>query len=639
MTTSCGMVNGRQYTRFWSAKGTKAIVTLGCVYLLILFSRENFPSTRYSLGIDYREGTTCDRLWEQRQASHENYVSMLQDHESAEDGGMDVWNGTKIYDAYKVEWICDLDMRHDATEYMIPGIGSHVCGAHLLREMNDCLIYSLGSDTDLSFENHIHSYAQNCEIHVFNRVANLTNSVILDGPKENQILVHSWNAEVQRSINDINGRTLTSLQDIVSSLDHLGRTIHVLKLDCEGCEYDVIPQVIDMIRHKQIRIEQIQIKIHGTDAVKIQRVFKTMRHAGFVVFHKEHNDVGCDCGKYAFMSMEKAKEIFYGANCDKEERTSLKKHDRASHEKFLFYSTRNDGFNNQMDNVRVAICAAYRSGRTLVLFPLWYDWDWNHQNTSAFLKFGDFFDTPTLSKLISVIELDDFRRLGREADIDVQCNDGGPKEEILNISTYSKAKHCEDGILYSDIPVISVYDNLWNMCGWYGLPHPHRRGNLVTPGTMHWLVSKHLTFSSTIQSYVSSIKKHFRGSGFIALHVRLGDYKNHHCKHVSFCPSVSQIITCLTKMKLTQVFIATNPSDIDELLDELRNSSSDGLSFFDSSLVHIPSELTSAVEQALCIESDIFIGSNTSSWSQFVFDSREVRGIQKSLTWNQCLDV
>jgi hypothetical protein len=83
--------------------------------------------------------------------------------------------------------------------------------------------------------------------------------------------------------------------------------------------------------------------------------------------------------------------------------------------RYLVYSTRDDGFNNQLDQFRLAVCAAMRSGRTLVLMPMWYEWSWDVSNHSAYRKFGDFFDIDTLSLLIPTIELEEFvhqRHLG-----------------------------------------------------------------------------------------------------------------------------------------------------------------------------------------------------------------------------------
>lgn len=309
--------------------------------------------------------------------------------------------------------------------------------------------------------------------------------------------------------------------------------------------------------------------------------------------------------------------------------------------RYLVYSTRDDGFNNQLDQFRLAACAAIRSGRTLVLLPMWYEWSWDGRNHSAYRKFGDFFDIDKLSKLVPTIELDEFvhQRHLENADVDVRCHAQSLKETILHISTYSTASHCDKGILNSTtIQTVSAFGSLGSMCGPYGRPHPDRRGHQVIPETMHWLISRHLTFSTTVESYASSVIEQFSGLEFIGIHVRLGDYRRHHCKKLSFCPQVKDIVNCIQELGIYTVFLATNPGDLFELRSKILNNSRQ-ISVYDSSKLGIPSEFLSTVEQAVCKRATLFVGSNTSSWSQLVFDLRDAVKLSanKSFTWNRCM--
>ena len=308
--------------------------------------------------------------------------------------------------------------------------------------------------------------------------------------------------------------------------------------------------------------------------------------------------------------------------------------------RFLLYSTRNDGFNNQLDQVRLAICSAYKSSRTLVLLPFWYDWSWDEQNLTAFKDFGEYFDVQKLSKLVPVMNLRDYQkqRSGEgESDIDIQCNPGGVKEKILNITTFSVANTCETSILNSSIPAVSAAQSLSDMCGTYGVGNALRRGNMVKPETMHYLVSTHLTFSTQIERYASQIIQDIKTNNFIAIHVRLGDYRQRHCKHLTLCPTVAEILDCINHFDTFSVFLATNPSELPELK---QNISSSKMKIFDASKSDIPRHLRSAVEQAVCTHSSVFIGSNISSWSQLVFDIRDnSHHKKKSFTWNQCVEL
>ncbi|KAI8112046.1 hypothetical protein M9435_004538 [Picochlorum sp. BPE23] len=146
---------------------------------------------------------------------------------------------------------------------------------------------------------------------------NLTKRALPADLEEKRIHFHNWNLDTASGTNE-KGWVRKTIQEIVSELDHLGRTIQVFKIDCEGCEYGVIPQVIEKVRNGQLSIEQIHIEMHGTDAAKIQKIFQTMRSAGYAIFHKERNHWGCNgysCVEYAFISMEQAKKIFKSTHC------------------------------------------------------------------------------------------------------------------------------------------------------------------------------------------------------------------------------------------------------------------------------------------------------------------------------------
>ena len=312
-------------------------------------------------------------------------------------------------------------------------------------------------------------------------------------------------------------------------------------------------------------------------------------------------------------------------------------------ERYLVYSSRDDGFNNQLDQFRLAVCAAYRSRRTLVLLPLWYDWTWDVRNETAYRKFGDFFDISTLSQLLPTIELDEFiqQRESENAEIDVKCDSQSLKETILQISAYATATDCDERILNSTtIQTIGAFGSLTTMCGDYGSPHAYRRGNEMKHWTMHWLISTHLTFSAIIESYASSVIEQFSGLEFVGIHVRLGDYQRHHCKTLSFCPQVNDIVNCIKKLGIYNVFLATNPDELLGLKAKIGKASS-LISVYDSSNLGIPAHFVSAVEQAVCRHASMFVGSSTSSWSQLVFDLREASygGSNKSITWNHCVNA
>lgn len=192
-----------------------------------------------------------------------------------------------------------------------------LCDPDSLKDENQCLIYSIGSNYDFSFEDGIRKHAPNCEFHTFDGTMNLTKRGLPADLEEKRISFHNWNVDTVSGTKD-KGWVTKTIEDIVSELSHMERTIQVLKIDCEGCEYKVIPRVIDMVKKRSLRIEQIQVEIHGTNAAKIQTFFQTMRSAGYAVFHKERNHWGCNgytCVEYAFINMDKTQEVFRKSHC------------------------------------------------------------------------------------------------------------------------------------------------------------------------------------------------------------------------------------------------------------------------------------------------------------------------------------
>ena len=108
--------------------------------------------------------------------------------------------------------------------------GKWLCDPNRLRARGaDCLIYSVGSFDDFSFEEAImRDVSSACEIHVFDHtVSNPRN-------KPCGVHFHPWGLGGAR---EPDGSDLKSLADIVVALGHKGRTIDVLKIDCEGCEW------------------------------------------------------------------------------------------------------------------------------------------------------------------------------------------------------------------------------------------------------------------------------------------------------------------------------------------------------------------------------------------------------------------
>jgi len=79
---------------------------------------------------------------------------------------------------------------------------------------------------------------------------------------------------------------LKSLTEIIETLGHQDRTIDILKIDCEGCEFEALTPLF--VSNTLINVRQILIEIHA-DIQKSYDLLKAMADHGFVIFHKEAN--------------------------------------------------------------------------------------------------------------------------------------------------------------------------------------------------------------------------------------------------------------------------------------------------------------------------------------------------------------
>ena len=102
-------------------------------------------------------------------------------------------------------------------------------------------------------------------------------------PPENP--AHVSYSMLQKQVHHGAGVTLLvkRLRTIAQALGHT--TIDVLKLDIEGSEYDVIPDVLDS---DEIRINQILIEFHhrfpGVGVEKTQQAIAQLNHHGYQLF-------------------------------------------------------------------------------------------------------------------------------------------------------------------------------------------------------------------------------------------------------------------------------------------------------------------------------------------------------------------
>lgn len=170
--------------------------------------------------------------------------------------------------------------------------GKWICDPNKIQAQENCLVYSIGSNGQYDFEEHVHNHiSSKCEIHTIDM--NPWQTYTKNAPPE----------YVTYHVNTIGPKPHTPIDKLVKTLGHTDREIDIFKIDCEGCEWKTYKSWFG----KGVRIRQVLVEIHGTGGGhKAHEFFNTLFDMGYVVFHKEPNTLGCggECVEYAFVRLD-----------------------------------------------------------------------------------------------------------------------------------------------------------------------------------------------------------------------------------------------------------------------------------------------------------------------------------------------
>lgn len=176
--------------------------------------------------------------------------------------------------------------------------GKWVCDPYKLtqqvKEGRGCLVYSVGSNGDYSFEKSVHdTISDGCEIHTIDM--NPWSAYTTIAPPA-YVKYHEYTVGLPPS---------TPVSSIVRDMGHSNKTIDLFKIDCEGCEWSSFRSWFG----EGVHIRQIQVELHGEGTKGVDGVhdfFQFLFDQGYVVFNKEPNTLGCrgDCIEYSFLKLE-----------------------------------------------------------------------------------------------------------------------------------------------------------------------------------------------------------------------------------------------------------------------------------------------------------------------------------------------
>ena len=179
--------------------------------------------------------------------------------------------------------------------------GKWLCGVRtVLSQKSPCLVYSIGSKGEVSFEVGIQEKLPKCEIHIFDPTLTFEQRKNVDNLLHDihfhDIGLGSENGELRiknrKSLWTQKTKSIYKVQTLGSMMSNLGHTwIDVLKIDIEGGEWDIFKKLFES--PQIIPATQIQIELHFLgDAKTVLNFFENMEKRRFRVFSVEPNYYG-----------------------------------------------------------------------------------------------------------------------------------------------------------------------------------------------------------------------------------------------------------------------------------------------------------------------------------------------------------
>jgi len=175
------------------------------------------------------------------------------------------------------EFTCEFEKKYG----ILGDGGKWICDAHRIKKKN-CLVYSVGSRGEFSFEEDVRNDL-GCEVHTFDR----------DDPDEN------WTKKAKKLGVDFHHTSLGSateevkngkrFREIIPDLKHQGKTVDIMKIDCEKCEWDQYLEWLEDWKEMKLTVRQLVIEVHMSPLPQAPDFFHKMWEQGYVIFHKEPN--------------------------------------------------------------------------------------------------------------------------------------------------------------------------------------------------------------------------------------------------------------------------------------------------------------------------------------------------------------
>ena len=198
----------------------------------------------------------------------------------------------------------DFACRHEKRIGIMGDGGKWVCDPHRLSKSSRCLVYSVGSANDFTFEEAVkRDIGKHCEIHTFDPAD------YSEGARKAGVTYHQWG--ISDKTEEKKDMVFKTLKDTVKELGHTDLTIDIFKIDCEGCELRSVKTWIDS-KEVKVSLHQVLVEDHlGRDSKvldKAKHFMETMREYNYVIAHKEPNliswfNFNTACVEYGFVKL------------------------------------------------------------------------------------------------------------------------------------------------------------------------------------------------------------------------------------------------------------------------------------------------------------------------------------------------
>eukprot|EP00656_Telonema_subtile_P013802 TRINITY_DN17016_c0_g1_i2.p1 TRINITY_DN17016_c0_g1~~TRINITY_DN17016_c0_g1_i2.p1 ORF type:complete len:1094 (+),score=263.27 TRINITY_DN17016_c0_g1_i2:74-3355(+) len=202
--------------------------------------------------------------------------------------GFDPWdipNGRYIWDWFSPDFVCPTMERMGR----LGDGGKWICHPDRLPEKSDCVVYSFGVRDDVTFEQEIiERSGQRCEVHAFDPSVGGLPQYAKHTPKlhfhKAALAAHTGSNKLWPVANSLHGH-----------MERLGHThVDVLKIDCEGCEWEVFEALLES--DSALPFSQLLIELHLGNATSTEgmrenmfRLFEGLEALGFRAFAREIN--------------------------------------------------------------------------------------------------------------------------------------------------------------------------------------------------------------------------------------------------------------------------------------------------------------------------------------------------------------